>query len=312
MRKLSLIRRTLPERLTRKGGQVALNLSKQSPHIFFGVGLVGFVGTTVLASQATLKAGDIIDEARDNLSKINEVVTGPLADKYDYAEEDVLKDRAYVFSRAIVDLGKLYGPTIVVGVISVASLTKSHQILVRRNSALTAAYVGLDRAYKAYKARVEEVLTPEQKAQLGECTKEHVCDSENALTTSEFAQEKVKKAGFSPYARFFDETSSMWTKSAEQNWVLLRVQQQYANDILRTRGHVFLNEVYDWLGMERSQAGAVVGWVLSEEGDNYIDFGFMDADRAQARKFVNNQERSVLLDFNVDGIIFDKIPRRRS
>jgi hypothetical protein len=63
------------------------------------------------------------------------------------------------------------------------------------------------------------------------------------------------------------------------------------------------------LGIDRSKAGSVVGWVITKEGtgDNFIDFGVFDGDNPRARDFVNGREGSILLDFNVDGVIYDKI-----
>jgi hypothetical protein len=119
---------------------------------------------------------------------------------------------------------------------------------------------------------------------------------------------RVGPAGASIYARFFDPYSPSWSKEPEYNLIFLKCQQNYANDLLASRGHVFLNEVYDMLGIERSQAGAVIGWVLAHDGstDNYINFGIF-ADNDAAIDFVNGREGSILLDFNVDGVIFDKI-----
>ena len=88
--------------------------------------------------------------------------------------------------------------------------------------------------------------------------------------------------------------------------MFLNGQQNFANDLLQARGHVFLNEVYDMLGIPRSQAGAVVGWV-KEFGDGYVDFGIFDGKTSQARSFVNGEERNILLDFNVAGVIYDLI-----
>jgi hypothetical protein len=95
-----------------------------------------------------------------------------------------------------------------------------------------------------------------------------------------------------------------WQKNSEHNKLFLKCQQSYANDMLQARGHVFLNEVYSWLGLEHSKAGAVVGWVINSDGDNFVDFGIFDPGNS---RFVNGQERSILLDFNVDGVIYDKI-----
>jgi hypothetical protein len=108
------------------------------------------------------------------------------------------------------------------------------------------------------------------------------------------------------YARFFDELSTSWNREPEYNLVFLKCQQSYANDMLKTRGHVFLNEVYDSLGIERTKAGQVVGWVISEDGDNFIDFGLY-ANNGKVRDFINGREGAILLDFNVDGVIYDKI-----
>jgi hypothetical protein len=87
--------------------------------------------------------------------------------------------------------------------------------------------------------------------------------------------------------------------------MFIRSQQNYANDLLNARGHVFLNEVYDMLGIERTSAGAVVGWVRGN-GDNEIDFGVLN-DLHSGQRFINGDERSVLLDFNVDGVVYDLI-----
>jgi hypothetical protein len=131
---------------------------------------------------------------------------------------------------------------------------------------------------------------------------------ENEKTGKKEYVKRVGPDGASIYARFFDPTSTSWSKEPEYNLIFVQCQQNYANDLLRARGHVFLNEVYDMLGIPRSQAGAVVGWILSQDRttDNYIDFGVFD-DEKNARDFVNGYEGSILLDFNVDGVIFDKI-----
>ena len=127
---------------------------------------------------------------------------------------------------------------------------------------------------------------------------------------------KVEKAPdhlYSQYARFFDEANINWDKSPEQNMYFLKMVQNQMNDKLKARGHVFLNEVYDALGFDRSEAGQLVGWVWNndntamEAGDGYIDFGIFDGNDCAKRAFVNGDERSILLDFNIDGMIYDLI-----
>lgn len=120
--------------------------------------------------------------------------------------------------------------------------------------------------------------------------------------------EKIVKP-FSSYARFFDSGCTGWQKDPECNLLFLKQQQNYANDILRTRGHLFLNEVYDMLGIPRTKAGQLVGWVYNgdrQPADNYVDFGIYD-NHVQNSDFVNGYANSIVLDFNVDGEIIDQI-----
>ena len=148
--------------------------------------------------------------------------------------------------------------------------------------------------------RVIAELGPEREAEL-----------KNAVIkfTDEETGEEVAIANtgqWSPYARFFDSCSSNWQKNAELNRNFLVCQQNWANDMLRARGHLFLSEVYDMLGIERSRESAIVGWILGN-GDDFVDFGVFDDDIHAGLLFVNGDEPSVILDFNVDGIIWDKI-----
>ena len=77
-----------------------------------------------------------------------------------------------------------------------------------------------------------------------------------------------------------------------------------------------INDVYEMLGHDKTKAGQVVGWVYdpdSGEGDNYVDFGLYDIYtkpkyEAEAKAaFINGYERSVIIDFNVDGNIWEKM-----
>ena len=75
---------------------------------------------------------------------------------------------------------------------------------------------------------------------------------------------------------------------------------------------MFLNEVLDMLGIDRVPAGQQVGWVLdSETGDGFIDFGIFDIKCEANRRFVNGLEKSIWLNFNVDGDIMYVLERKK-
>lgn len=118
---------------------------------------------------------------------------------------------------------------------------------------------------------------------------------------------KRKSKPYSPYARVFDEECLGWTRDAEMNRLFLLRQQEFANEKLQQRGYLFLNEVYDMLGLSRTKVGQCVGWcydLSNRYGDNYVDFGIYDV---RNRWFVNGQEKTIVLDFNVDGNILDRL-----
>lgn len=289
--------RFVPKTITQSANRNAFLIKKHSPTILFGVGVVGMVGSTVLACRATLKLEDALNETK---TKFDLVAT---FEKENYSEEDRAHDRAILYIRGAVTVGKLYAPAVGVGVLSVAALTQSHRVLSQRNAALAAAYAAIDAGFQEYRARVIERYGADEDRSLR-------YGGEDVLVTNEDGEEIVSSRttldGPSIYARFFDPSSSSWSSEPEYNRIFLQCQQNYANDMLHARGHLFLNEVYDLLGLDRSKAGAVVGWTLKKNGDNYVDFGIFDTENGVI-DFVNGREHSILLDFNVDGIIYNDI-----
>lgn len=290
--------------LVDKLGRNALLAQKASPGILFGAGIVGTVASTVLACRATLKMEAVLNETKGKLDLTKEVVeTHP--EKYD--EKDRRRDVSLVYFQTGVKVVRLYGPAIIVGGLSIAALTKSHTILTRRNAALTAAYAALEKGFSEYRARVVEKYGEEADRDLRYGTEK--VEIVDAKTKKKKTVTRVAPGVPSIYARFFDNGSPSWSKESEYNLFFLNAQQNWANDILVARGHVFLNEVYDNLGIPRTKAGAVVGWLRTDDGstDNFVSFGVFDESNEKARDFVNGREGAILLDFNVDGIIYDKI-----
>lgn len=275
-----------------------LSMQKSSPNLLFGAGIVGAVGSTVLACRATLKVEGVLNEIQETLETVK------TTQHSDYSDKDRARDTTIVQVQGAVKIGRLYLPAVALGVVSVAALTKSHNILNERNAALTAAYAAIERTFSEYRNRVVEKYgyDADQHMRYGS-QKGEIVDPDSGRTRK---IDRVSDDSPSQYARFFDPTCSNWSKEPEYNRLFLKCQQNYSNDLLHARGHVFLNEVYDMLGLERSKAGSVVGWVLNENGDNFVDFGVFTGTDA-VRDFVNGREASILLDFNVDGLIYDKI-----
>jgi hypothetical protein len=298
-------------------GRTGLLLKKHSPEILMATGVAGIVTSTVLACRATLKADEVLDNAKVKLDKIHEAKEQ--IEKMDmndephisYSEQDYKKDLAVTYLQTGWDFVKLYGPAVTLGLASIACMVTSHGIMRKRNLALVAAYKAVEESFSQYRKRVVEELGEEKDRQFKygikkEKVSEVAMDEDGNEVVNEKEVETIDPNGISQYARFFDESSTQWSKTPEYNMQYVLCQQRYANDLLNSKGHLFLNEVYDMLGLERSQAGTIVGWVKGN-GDNYVDFGIFDEENEAKRAFVNGHERSILLDFNVDGIIYNLI-----
>lgn len=304
--------------LSKVAGRSGLVLKKYSPEILLVMGVAGAVGSTILACRATLHVDEVMENHKAKIDRIDacwqKVEDGDISTE-NYSEKDHKKDLTVTYVQTAVDFIKLYGPAVTLGVASFACIVGSHGIMKKRNVALVAAYKAVEEGFNAYRKRVVDEYGEETDYMFKNGLKsEQVTEAEVGEDGKTHKVKKTKMSaddGTAPsvYARFFDETCQQWTKTPEYNFMFLHAQEDYFNNMLRARGHVFLNEVYDALGIPRSQAGTVVGWVMRKDGqgDNKIDFGIFDGDKPRTRDFVNGYERSILLDFNVDGVIYDLI-----
>ena len=290
--------------VTSKVGRQILLTQKHSPTIMFAAGAVGFVATAVLASKATLKMDGILKEAENDRAKIEKAETEH-SDKY--TAEDAEQDRKLSRVKLAIEVAKAYAPTVVVGVGTLALFTGAHIILQRRVVGLTAAYAAVDKAFKEYRQRVVADVGVEKDAQY----RYEIVDKEIAVDDETGTHVETVKVvgpnGMSMYAICFDEHNQRWKSDWDYNQTFLAAQQTWANNKLRADGHIFLNDVYRMLGLPDTKAGAVTGWVDGGDGDDIVIFNIFGPDRMMGDMFVQGNERSVWIDFNVDGVIYDKI-----
>lgn len=307
----------VPDAVVRAAAGQVMLARKNSPSLLFGAGVISMVGSTVLACRATLKLESVLDsverdKAQAHLAK--EKVESGAVKGVTYTEAEMEHDLKVISIQGITKVVKLYAPPVILGGIGILCLTKSHSILKERNLALSAAYVAVDKAFRTYRERVIDRYGEEVDRELRYDFEEiDVVDDETGKIVSTY---QVTGAPGSVYSRWFDNTNPNWNGPPQDtyNWVFLRSTQNWANDMLRRRGYLVLNEVYGLLGLPHSTAGAVVGWVFDKNntnGDNYVDFGCWDQEDNPMEMF-NGREGSILLDFNVDGEIWQLIDARNA
>lgn len=307
------MKQELINKTTRVLNKTNIKIKKYSPEILLFLGITGVITSTVMACKRTLKVNDILKEKKNNIELVNKHLNDET--RKDYTEKDSKKDLVSINVQTGIKIVKLYSPAVLLGTASILSILQGHNILKKRNIAIAAAYATIDNSFKKYRSNVVERFGKNIDNELRYNIKAKEIEEE---TTDEKGKKKIEKKEItviennqiSDYARFFDECSTNWEKDAEYNLMFLRRQQEYANELLKSRGHLFLNEVYDMLGIQRSKAGQVVGWIYdtkNPKGDNYVDFNIYNIKNEANRQFVNGEERSILLDFNVDGVIYDLI-----
>lgn len=286
--------------VTRFASRNALKIKKNSPQILFYAGIVGTVATTVLASRATLKAVPVVERLKETRAELDSF---HLEDKVE--PEVYNKEVINQYTVAAIDLTKLYGPVVIVGVASIAALTKSHRQLRSRNTALTMAYTGLFKTFETYRERVRAELGDEIDQQWlhGTVKKEiEYEDSKGKLKTKEITVLDPESTASNTY--LFDASLGSWCKDVGYNQTYLDSQQDYANLILQKRGHMLLNDIYDSLQIPRTPEGGVLGWKYpAEDGkEDFIDFG-----HRKDGEFFAGYKRDVLLEFNIHGPILESI-----
>ncbi len=285
-------------------GRGTLLAQKYLPEIMLGVGIAGIPVATVLACKATLKIDEIKLEAAEKFIKIE---AGKA--QYDpsvYSEEDYKKDLTIVTAQTAVKIVKLYLPSAVVMIVSIGLITGGHYILNRRNAALVGAYKILDSGFKNYRQRVKELYGEDADTAARLNPKKVIIDEQEVDEINPTVKNSIVNIE-SEYARMFDSNSVYWRNDHDQNLFHIRNQELYANDQLNGRGHIFLNEVYDMLGLPRSKAGAVVGWV-KDKSVKSVEIRVYEPTESEKNERVNGYSNPpFLLDFNVDGVIFDAI-----
>lgn len=274
-------------------GRALLQVQKHAPAILTTVGVASVVTAGVLAAKNTLKLEERIDEGADRLRWTNEQI-----DEGEAPE----RARTAVYIRNVYEVTKLYilpGTLMAGGIVCILS---AQNILTKRNVALAAAYNGLAASYEAYRESVREEIGEERERDLylGQKT-ETVEDADGKKVQRKVLTDGEHSA--SPYRFRYDATNENWTGFHDENLFRLQVAQNMYNDTLRRNGHVFLRDVLNTLGIKDTPASVVTGWIYDPEnpdhkGDNFIEFNVRD---------YQAEHGYILLDFNVDGTIFDKI-----
>lgn len=293
-----------------------LRLRKNSPEILVVAGAAGTVIAAVMACHATTKLPEVLDECRDRKDKLEDFkkqaeetneVDGV---EVSYDESQYRKDCVKLYANNAWDIVKLYGPSFCVEALSLSMIFASNSIHRKRTASAAAAYATLDSMFRQYRKNVVETFGEDIDHDMRYGVKHEKVEITEVDEKGKEHKKKVKvdvvdtdpenPSFISDYAKFYDESCKGWEKNAEYNLMTLKAEQSYANNMLRANGYLFLNDVYNIIGIQPTIAGQSVGWIYDPDKPSFVDFGIFNTSRAN-RRFVNGLEPVILLDFNVDG-----------
>ena len=286
-----------------------LTVRKHSPEILMVAGVIGTVAGAVMACKETLELEDVLDECKQEKMELEE----QYAMCEEYSEDALKKDQVKLTIKQAAKIVKLYAPSVIMEVTSIGVIFASNDIMRKRNASMAAAYATLNSMYKRYRQNViesygEEVDKDMRFGVKHEKVTEIDEDGNKVKIDARIVDLDNTALAISDYSRFFQMGCKGFdASSGRYNLLYLKGIQAMFNNKLIADGYVMLNDVYRELGFDTIPEGWSIGWVYDESnpiGDNYIDFGLYEA-RNKNQRAVNDWEPVILMDFNVDGNLYE-------
>lgn len=295
-------------KITNKFGKTGLKIRKYSPQIFMVLGVGGVITGTVLACVATTKVNEPIQKVRTASEKYRNDPESNDKELVKSNKNELVK--AYTLSA--VDVCKLYAPAAITGAISISCILTSNKILNDRYVAASTACASAMAGFSEYRARVREKYGDAADKALHYNTSPKTVETTEKDEKTGKEKKSKKKVDISdlgevgPFTKVYDESCKFWDQNMDYNLNRLKMEEEYATHTLRTRGYMSINDVYERIGFDPVPEGQIYGWVYERPGD-YISFGIDEISRETQQDFADGCVKSLVLNFNVQGNILDRI-----
>lgn len=310
----------------RFGSKIVQKVKFRSPELLIGAGIAGLVGAAVVAVRRGVRWHQA---ATNELSHDLETIKKASETSAEYSREDRVHDYAALIGKGVWSFTQIYAPSVLLGVASVGSILAGTGVLRGRLAAMTSAAATAQAALERYRSRVREKMGEDADREFAfevaprKTKLKHEDGSKVTQVTYHLVPSTGEWMAASPYSRLWDENAAEWSRNRDIQYLTLRSLENHFNRELDARGIVFLNDVYKALGLPQTKEAALVGWIkdytkatmakLAAElgrtpGDGVIDFGVFDGESPSARAYLAGDDDRVVLDFNVDGVIYDLIP----
>ena len=294
----------MKDKLTRGFFKVCEKIAVKKPDILVASGLLLLVGGTVIAVIETKKSTPAIEKCKTNMDEIQKLLDNPAED---YDKKDAIKDKLSCVVECTWSLTKVYAPVIGCDIAGVALVLCGYGTVKKQKLIFAAALKAMSDAYAGYRERVKSELGEDREQDIylglepGEFELEE--PDKNGNLVKKKTKGKVSKfPGYSPFARLFDPVNSNQYQNAPgYNKWFIEQQEEFATNYMRGHGHVYLNQCYEWLGLEHTDLGAIYGWKYDpNDPGKRVDFGLNDIWLEGVNSFKYGYERSIILNFHPD------------
>lgn len=251
---------------------VGHTITKHSPLILTTVGVAGLGATAYFSYKAAPKVEELTNElesARLKEQRINDLrallevgeINGERMNDETYdgykmdleiAEEEFNPIRRVDYAKRLAGAVAL---PVLTGLASVTCIGLSYYIQNNRIVNLAAAFATATAEREYYRSKIKE--------EFGE---DKLTEFDTPTVTEEMKvdgkKKKVKKAKDVPslHGEWFEKSTEWVRDDHDYNMAFINSVNESLQLRLFQRGHLLMNEVLDALGLERTRAGAMVGW----------------------------------------------------
>lgn len=244
-----------------------------APAIYLGLGVAAGVACVITACRATTKVSSIIDDAQQELAEADETLAGnvKVKDGEAYTDEDHAKDVKIIKAHAAGKLARNYAIPAALGIFAIICTLRGYKILHDRNVALSAAFNGVSAAFAKYRERVANELgaDADRHFRYGDKLKFHRVVDEDGNTVDIKAEGPDSNTNTNSFdgdpvcmdfnSRTSTEFRNEWHRRPE-NLQRLHDVEEWTRIRVATKGHVFLNDVLEELGLAPCAMGQILGW----------------------------------------------------
>lgn len=290
---------------------------RKSPEILLSAGVVGIVVTVVTACRATLKVNEVLDEHKETMEKIRNY---PESEKY--SEADRKKDTTITYIQTGFKLAKLYALSVGCGALTVTAFLAGHNIMRKRNVALSAAYTAVSKAFNEYRERVKKKFGDEVEKDIllgiEEVEVEEKVVDEKGKEKTQKTKKKVPNGKGNGFVKYITKANPYYSsnKSYFENWANLL--QRHLNDKLKAHQiggfcTLYLNDVWSDMALGEEVEAIDEGWIYDLRnpfGDNYVQLNCEAVDLPNEN--TGEFEPAYAVWFNTDGNITEELKRRKA